>query len=97
MEKSGDKESTNGLIRVNIQVSGLIIISKAKENTGGLMAGYIREVGKRISYMEEVFILGLMDECIKAGFIMVNSTVKVFINKQMDKRSMVSGKKAKKV
>ena len=46
--------------------------------------------------MEKVFIIGQMDACIKASFLMENNTVKEFIDSLLDKKCLEFGKKAKK-
>ena len=65
MERNGDKEPISGLMTLSTSVIGSIIILKGKVNTDGPTAEFTMDNGKKISYMEKVFIIGQTEENMK--------------------------------
>lgn len=84
MERNGDKELTNGLMKVFISEIGLITTSREKENTGGQTAECTRVNGKKINFMEEEYILGQMVECTMVTMKMIRNMDKVHTHGLME-------------
>ena len=91
------KELSSGLMVQNITDNGKIIKCMAKENSVGQTVVYIKVITPTIKNTDKVSTPGLMEECIKEGFIMVSNMEKVSIDKQTAKNYMVYGRKAKRV
>jgi hypothetical protein len=94
--KNMDSAYFNGQMVQNIMVNGKIIRCMDLENLNGQMVEFTRVNIRMTKNMVLEYILGQMEECIKVNFKMENSTERVLIDNQTDKKYMECGKKAKK-
>ena len=93
--RSMGKASFSGQMEQNIMDNGKITKCMDRENSNGQMVVLIKGTTQMIRSMDRGFILGLMEECTKADFIMENSMVKEYIGRQQAKKFTASGKEVK--
>tara|TARA_B110000305_G_scaffold173380_1_gene191617 strand:+ start:586 stop:1074 length:489 start_codon:yes stop_codon:yes gene_type:complete len=91
MVKNGVKAPINGRMSLYIQVTGLIIISKEKANTDGLMVGSTTDSGKKINCMVKAFTRGLTVGSMRENTKMIKSMAMEHITGRMVRHTKVSG------
>ena len=95
-EKNTVKAHSNGLMEPSIMATGKITKCMVEDNLIGLTVVCMMVIIQMIRNMDKVSIHGLTGECIMGDFIMENSTAKEHINKRINKKFTVYGRKERK-